>query len=70
MRGFKNAEPKTTPERVAPASEDASRRQEIFKDWLAKYLCRLDRVSGEESSSTEPSPSTSETAGSSNKVEQ
>ncbi len=56
MRGVKSAEPKTMPERVAPASEDTSRRQEVFKDWLANYLRRLDRVSGEESTSTEPRP--------------
>jgi len=64
MQGFRSAEPKTTPERVAPASEDASRRQEIFKDWLAKYLRKLDCVSGEESISAEPRPAARETGGS------
>jgi len=64
MRGFRSAEPQTTPDRVVPASEDTSRRQEVFKDWLAKYLCRLDLVSGEEPTSTEPRPAGRETAGS------
>lgn len=63
MRGFRSAQPRTMPDRVVPAS-DTSKQQEVFKDWLAKYLCRLDRVSGEESTSTEPRPAGRETAGS------
>jgi hypothetical protein len=56
MRGVRSAEPKTTPERVAPASEDTSKRQEVFKDWLANYLRRLDRVSEDESTFVEQRP--------------
>jgi len=62
MRGFRSAEPKTMPDRVV--ASDSSKQQEVFKDWLAKYLRRLDRVSGEESASTEPRPAGRETAGS------
>lgn len=69
MQGFRSAEPKTRPERIVPASEDTSRRQEVFRDWLAKYLCRLDRVSGEESTSIEPRPAGGERGSSSKNVE-
>ena len=63
MQGFRSAEPKTPPEGVAPASEKAS-GQEVFKHWLAKYLRKLDCVSGEESISAEPRPAARETGGS------
>jgi hypothetical protein len=47
---------KDTGSESRPKPEATAHRQEVFNDWLAKYLRRLDRVSGEDSTSVEPRP--------------
>jgi len=64
------SEDEPRPGSVAHSGEETtSRRQDVFKDWLANYLRRLDCVSGGESTSAEPRPAARETARSSKNVE-